>query len=194
MRIVAVIGTILMFSAFSAHAQDAAQFRTKGFGLETCESYVQASEEGSNRLVGYRSWMNGYVSGVNAARTDVYDLAGPVELNGLMRIAEAYCQNNTNEPFVAAAAAVLGTLNPIALEAAPEMVTAGSGENSVEMAKETLRDVQRLLKEAGHYGGPIDGLYGPGTSSALESYQKANGIPVNGVPDQRTLISLATSG
>lgn len=40
--------------------------------------------------------------------------------------------------------------------------------------------LQRALREAGHYDGAIDGDYGPKTESAVEAYQEANDLQVDG--------------
>ena len=43
------------------------------------------------------------------------------------------------------------------------------------------RDVQKALKSAGHYNGPIDGIWGSESRSATRAYQKAKGLPVAGL-------------
>jgi hypothetical protein len=40
--------------------------------------------------------------------------------------------------------------------------------------------VQTALSQAGYYQGPIDGIVGPGTSSAIAAYQHDNGLRVTG--------------
>lgn len=49
------------------------------------------------------------------------------------------------------------------------------------LSASTVRDVQTRLKQAGHYAGPIDGLYGNGTAAAVKKYQRANGIAPAGL-------------
>ncbi len=43
------------------------------------------------------------------------------------------------------------------------------------------RDLQRALRWAGHYDGPIDGAIGPGTRAAMSAWQRAAGDPATGV-------------
>ena len=43
-----------------------------------------------------------------------------------------------------------------------------------------IRQAQMALKDKGHDPGPIDGIHGPRTSSALRAYQKAANIKVTG--------------
>jgi hypothetical protein len=53
-----------------------------------------------------------------------------------------------------------------------------------------IKAVQRKLKENGYDPGPVDGLMGPRTSKAVERYQRDNGLVVDGIPGEKTLISL----
>jgi hypothetical protein len=45
-----------------------------------------------------------------------------------------------------------------------------------------LRAIQEALSAAGHDAGPPDGQIGPRSRAAIESYQRANGLAVDGVP------------
>jgi peptidoglycan hydrolase-like protein with peptidoglycan-binding domain len=44
-----------------------------------------------------------------------------------------------------------------------------------------IRNVQKALRASGHYNGPVDGIFGSATRSAIRSYQKAKGLPVAGL-------------
>lgn len=56
--------------------------------------------------------------------------------------------------------------------------------------REEIRLVQERLKAAGFDPGPIDGVLGPKTRSALEQYQRSRGLAISGRPDAPTLLSL----
>jgi len=49
------------------------------------------------------------------------------------------------------------------------------------MGKPTIQRVQRALKDAGYYHGPIDGIWGSESKAATRAYQKAKGLPVAGL-------------
>ena len=49
-----------------------------------------------------------------------------------------------------------------------------------------VEEVQRILTEGGYYTGPIDGVYGPETESAVRAYQTAHGLEVDGVVGPHT--------
>ena len=52
------------------------------------------------------------------------------------------------------------------------------------------REVQRLLVRSGHSPGPVDGRFGPLTKAAVAGFQRAHGLPAQGVAGSRTLHAL----
>jgi len=50
--------------------------------------------------------------------------------------------------------------------------------------------LQTDLHTAGYYSGPIDGVYGPQTVSAVKQLQTDNGLPSTGLVDQATALAL----
>ncbi|MGI9508558.1 MAG: peptidoglycan-binding domain-containing protein, partial [Geminicoccaceae bacterium] len=48
----------------------------------------------------------------------------------------------------------------------------------VNMTSDVVRSLQNRLSRSGHYGGRIDGLFGPKTIRAVNSYAKAKDLPV----------------
>ena len=55
---------------------------------------------------------------------------------------------------------------------------------------QVVRDVQERLTTFGYDLGPVDGVMGPKTRSALMSFQEKGGLPVTGEADARTLSAL----
>jgi len=51
----------------------------------------------------------------------------------------------------------------------------------------TVAAVQRRLARGGYYHGTIDGVIGPGTRTAIRSFERNNGLPVDGVIDGELL-------
>ena len=51
----------------------------------------------------------------------------------------------------------------------------------------TVAAVQRRLARGGYYRGSIDGVIGPATRSAIRSFERNNGLPVDGVIDPQLL-------
>jgi len=56
----------------------------------------------------------------------------------------------------------------------------------------TARDIQRALKNAGYYTGPIDGKLGPKSRKAIKEFQSDNGLKVDGVAGKKTKAALGT--
>lgn len=50
--------------------------------------------------------------------------------------------------------------------------------------------VQAMLKSIGYYQGAIDGNYGPGTATSVQSYQRSAGLNATGAVDSGTLRSI----
>ena len=52
---------------------------------------------------------------------------------------------------------------------------------------EEVRKIQTKLKNWGYYNGSVDGVYGWQTESAVRSFQKKNGLTVDGIAGTKTL-------
>ena len=50
-----------------------------------------------------------------------------------------------------------------------------------------VRKIQTKLKNWGYYKGSVDGIYGSQTVSAVKSFQKKNGLTVDGIAGSKTL-------
>lgn len=58
---------------------------------------------------------------------------------------------------------------------------------------DAVREAQSMLSAAGFDPGPIDGIFGPLTESAVEAFQSGAGLTVNGVVDQVTWDALVAA-
>ena len=70
---------------------------------------------------------------------------------------------------------------------------AGPGETVYQAAtldRSIVIQVQRRLARAGYYRGVVDGVIGNGTRSAIRSYERAHGLRVDGLIDQRLLATM----
>lgn len=75
--------------------------------------------------------------------------------------------------------------------AAPEPV-ADDGDDVVKPTSAMMRDIQQALVDAGFNPGPVDGKSGAKTVSAIDAFQKQNGIPAGKI-DKRTLRALGVA-
>lgn len=58
----------------------------------------------------------------------------------------------------------------------------------------TVKQIQTKLKNWGYYSGAVDGVYGSATETAVKSFQKKNGLTVDGKVGPQTQKALGISG
>jgi len=62
----------------------------------------------------------------------------------------------------------------------------GSDKSQIIRVKVSPEKIQRALKSAGVYTGPVDGKIGPGTKEAIVEFQKSHGLKADGVLGKKT--------
>jgi His-Xaa-Ser repeat protein HxsA len=67
------------------------------------------------------------------------------------------------------------------------------GATDMKAGSEEVKKVQKALQEKGADPGPIDGILGPKTQSALRTFQKEQKLPETGQMDTQTLAKLGVS-
>jgi peptidoglycan hydrolase-like protein with peptidoglycan-binding domain len=67
---------------------------------------------------------------------------------------------------------------------------AAHGAQAENWSKSRIEQVQRQLKAAGAYNGPIDGRLDTKTENAISQFQQQHGLKKTGTLDQRTLAAL----
>lgn len=58
------------------------------------------------------------------------------------------------------------------------------------LSRETIETLQQTLKQRGYAPGPVDGILGSGTRSALRRFQKDQGLRADGYPDAQSRLEL----
>ena len=58
---------------------------------------------------------------------------------------------------------------------------------------ETVKTIQRKLKNWGYYKGAVDGVFGSQTKEAVRYFQRKNGLTVDGIVGKQTLSALGIS-
>ena len=62
------------------------------------------------------------------------------------------------------------------------------------MSSDMIRDIQRSLGAKGYAVGAVDGVYGEGTQSALQHFQRDQNLRASGQIDSQTLAALGLTG
>lgn len=65
---------------------------------------------------------------------------------------------------------------------------------SSQISSDTVRQVQQKLNEEGYQVGPVDGIWGPKTESAIKNFQQAKGMEATGTLNEDTLAELNIEG
>lgn len=68
----------------------------------------------------------------------------------------------------------------------PAPAAAVAAPSAPATTKPSKKEIQRALKHAGFYEGPIDGKIGPQTREAIRQFQQANELTADGVVGKRT--------
>ncbi len=77
--------------------------------------------------------------------------------------------------------------------AAPMAPAMPAGYQALPVSPDTARQIQAALHARGFYNGPIDGMIGPETQTALANYQQSKGMPRTGALDNSQLQDLLTT-
>jgi len=179
-RVLLLAGAVLAAGpSLAADAQGRAA--PKGWGLATCKQFLDAAKGDRDNVLRIGSWVEGYVSAANILSPDTYDLAPWQDPIYLLNIVGRNCEQNPEERFIRVVHAYIQYLMQNRLKERDDLVIAQSGENRLPVYKSVLMQVQKALKIT------ADGVFGPGTKSAIEAYQKANGLQVTGLPDSLTI-------
>lgn len=95
---------------------------------------------------------------------------------------------STNASQTTASNAVVPATAPIS--ASPTAMSVTAVTPLPQDALQRTRTIQLALKQAGFYGGSIDGKTGPLTEKAVEDFQKAKGLKADGRVGQMTWAEL----
>jgi peptidoglycan hydrolase-like protein with peptidoglycan-binding domain len=126
----------------------------------------------------------------------LFAFGGCARLQELKEYAEEIGANyeRSMEPDPSSSSATTSSATPSSATSSSTALinTNGNKSNSYkEPTKAQIRHAQEQLKVAGFEPGPADGVAGPQTLQAIRKYQAANGFPITGLFDDKTLRSLA---
>lgn len=115
---------------------------------------------------------------------------------GMIGVAQAQTSPTTT-PSAGMGGTAPAVNSPSTSSSASDAMNPGQGG---EATASEIKQAQQQLKSQGLYNGPIDGVLGPDTKTALSKFQQSNGLPQTASLDQATRARLmngeggATSG
>lgn len=162
----------------------------RGIGSETCESFTKAYSEKAQGLVLYESWLDGFISSLNLATANVYDVAPWQGRPILFYLTDGFCKENPKAKLFEAAQWMRTFFKPFEMAKRSDPVEAKVGEKSIRLYGEVLRRAQEILIQNGLLQDKADGIWGAKSQAAFEGYQERTGMTKTGLPDQETLFRL----
>lgn len=85
------------------------------------------------------------------------------------------------------------TVSALSNTSASSKSSGSTSDLSVGMRGSAVTDLQTKLKAKGYYTYTVDGIFGQITKTAVQNFQKANGLSQTGVADSKTLSALSKS-
>lgn len=187
-------GLALIFAAMvpvaARSASEDGRFAVKGVGVQTCKEFTEEFKERSSRYLLFGGWLDGYISAVNRMKKGTFDATPWQSTDVMLALVNNHCSQRPDERFFAVVTAMLQFFEDQQLTVDSEKVETAAGENKLTVYRTVLRRAQEALAEEGAYSGAADGLYGPKTRTAFETFQEKRGLPKTGLPDQQTLFVL----
>ena len=91
-----VLAVLLM--AVPARAIDRnEQYLRVGYGIESCDAFVSAYGYHQVEEAGYANWLAGYVTAINKALPDTYDIKRDLDLHGVMDWVLGWCERREHQ-------------------------------------------------------------------------------------------------
>lgn len=110
MRSIIWFAAALLLATPASAGDKAGLYRAHGLALEKCATFVMARQSGQDPIFG--TWITGYITALNRASENTFDLYGPTDYNGVMNWLEAFCRANEAHSFGDAAEGLIVHLYP----------------------------------------------------------------------------------
>lgn len=188
---VAALMGVLVASSAAAVDRDG-RFAIEGGGLQTCTDYQSALRWRTADLPAYGGWIEGYLTAVNQARGDLFDLTPWQTTESLLSLLGSVCGQLPGETRVALALdRLVALLLPQALREESPVIAVEAGDGAAYAFYVAVLDrINAALRGRGHAVVSLPGHFGDDTRAGLRAVQAGAGLAETGLPDQRTLFVL----
>ncbi len=86
---------LLSLSAQNAFSADKnGRYWIYGVGRQTCETYLEARDNGGFSELSYKNWISGYLTASNRLTSDNYNLLGDSDFQGALTWIDLYCKRH----------------------------------------------------------------------------------------------------
>ena len=188
---VAVLLLLLPLAAPVNAADADGNFAIKGGGLQTCEKFAAAFDEGTRDLALYGGWIDGYLTALNQTVDGVFDHAPWQTTQTMLGLTKLACdQAGPDASVMMAFHRVRQVLTSLALTAGSPVEGVRRGDVSVVLYREIALRIEQSLSERGYTVGPVDGTLDTTALDALLAFQRDEALDQTGMPDQPTLVRL----
>lgn len=175
----------LILSPFTAASNDA-QFAIKGVGLLTCEQFLERRNE-PEVTYAVAGWLDGFVTAQNQLVSSTFDHTPWQSVDLMMRIMVSHCEKNGNDRVAGVANSMIRQFSQDRLLEASNLVPVRNDTQGLLIYSKVLERVQGRLAEERLYKQEIGIGFNDATRVALSTFQRANNLPVTGIPDTATL-------
>jgi len=166
-------------------------YAVRGPGAQACSSYLSAVQNDNvEEIANYMAWFEGYLSALNRLSSDTFDHVPLLDRPALARVLVNVCQQLDGQNVEVASAQTINAFDEYRERQQSETRELAFEDQVAILRDATMAVLQTALSELGHYDSVVDGLYGPGTRSALIAFQESVGLPPTGVPDADTVLRL----
>lgn len=193
LRLFAAAAAVALASTAQA-ADSAGKFVVVGLGGTPCSAFDEAiKKKDATALNSYASWILGYYSSYNRFVSGTFDAVPSSDLNATIAVVANACRATPKASLEQMTFSVLKGFEPIRLKADSEVVMLSNEGKSFTARAETIRYVERRLKELGYYKGPESGKPSPQLVQALKAFQTAQKIPASGFPTLGTVARISNA-
>ena len=177
----------LFASPFTYSADAQGQFSIRGVGLITCTIFVQERLAQEEVYLVTAAWLDGYITGLNQATDNTYDVLSFESSELLMSIIDRHCRENPNDTVFAVLNSLFRKIHEDRVPTLSRKLAIEMGENKVLLYTEVIKRVQSALVKRGFYSGKSDGAFSNATSEGVKRFQESENLEPTGFPDQLTL-------
>lgn len=182
-----------LFAATPALAADPqGDFAVHGAGSQTCQQYLDAvaAGSGSQEVLIYVSWAQGYISSINRNLQGIFDALPTSSANDIATLLQRICRDRPESAYESAVIGLVNAFAPMRLATNSPVIELNRGDQTLRVRKAALAQVQQYLKDSGRYGGNVDGVFGERTAEAITAFQAEANIPQTGLPDLNTFAAI----